>query len=90
MEGNRILRFFYFNINPAKPLFVRACMRKVVLSLNEVLTINSPFSSVVVVAIMFCLGANNTIGPFFYIPSEETFNTPTDSLSFLNIISEVQ
>ena len=59
------------------------------LSLKDVFTINSPFSSVVVVAMMFCLGARIQIGPFLNVTSKETFDTSADSLPLFHIVGEV-
>ena len=46
------------------------------LSLKDVFTINSPFSSVVVVAMMFCLGARIQIGPFLTLPPKKPLIRP--------------
>lgn len=60
------------------------------LSLNDVLTMNSPLSSVVVVATMFCLGAKISNRSFFDVAAEETLDTSADRLSFFHIVGEVQ
>ena len=60
------------------------------LSLNDVLTMNSPLSSVVVVATMFCLGAKIQIGPFLTLLPKKPLIRPLMVCPFLHIVGEVQ